>query len=239
MTNPTKPKLNPAPTILVYGTPSGPTLTQASWFRAEDKEAARAAAEALKFSVIELQTDAEKALTAGIHEGVLKSSGRMIVGSVSSEVYRRIEEHGRKGASASDPSKPENAAATTTKPRQNKARTLAPRVRSRQVHLVRAWLRRRPASRRAPPLERPCGSTRGSWPPIGTRSASSRASGSPPSSGSNLANSRSNGSTRRNIRRSRAGPRISPFRIPSSASRASDPRMRPRKLTGAALGRPF
>ena len=104
------------PAILVYGTPSGPALTQASWFRAEDKEAVKAAAEALKFSVIELQTDADKALAAGAHEGVLKGSGRMIVGSVSAEVYRRIEEHVRKGAGAPDPSKPEIAAATTTKP---------------------------------------------------------------------------------------------------------------------------
>ena len=88
------------PAILVYGTPSGPALTQASWFRAEDKEAVKAAAEALKFSVIELQTDADKALAAGAHEGVLKGSGRMIVGSVSSEVYRRIEEHVRKAAGA-------------------------------------------------------------------------------------------------------------------------------------------
>ena len=86
------------PAIIVYGTPSGPALTQASWFRAEDKEAVKAAAEALKFSVIELQTDAEKALTAGVHEGVLKGSGRMIVGSVSSEVYRRIEEHVGQGS---------------------------------------------------------------------------------------------------------------------------------------------
>ena len=104
------------PAILVYGTPSGPALTQASWFRVEDKEAVKAAAEALKFSVIELQTDADKALAAGAHEGVLKGSGRMIVGSVSAEVYRRIEEHVGKGAGASDPSGPDNAAATTTKP---------------------------------------------------------------------------------------------------------------------------
>ena len=116
MTNATQPKPNPVPAILVYGTPSGPALTQASWFRAEDKEAVKAAAEALKFSVIELQTDAEKALTAGVHEGVLKSSGRMIVGSVSSEVYRRIEEHVRKAAGAPDPSQPESATAATTKP---------------------------------------------------------------------------------------------------------------------------
>ena len=40
----------------------------------------------------------------------------MIVGSVSSEVYRRIEEHVRKAASAPDPSKPEIAAAATAKP---------------------------------------------------------------------------------------------------------------------------
>jgi hypothetical protein len=117
MTSPTQSKPNPVPAILVYGTPSGPALTQASWFRAEDKEAVKAAAAALKFSVIELRTDADKALAAGAHEGVLKGSGRMIVGSVSAEVYRRIEEHARKGASAADvPSKPESAASPATKP---------------------------------------------------------------------------------------------------------------------------
>jgi hypothetical protein len=116
MTTATQPKSTPVPAILVYGTPSSPELTQASWFRAEDKEAAKAAAKELKFSVIELQTDTEKALTTGVHEGVLKGSGRMMVGSVSSEVYCRIAEFAGKGASASDPSRPENAAATTTKP---------------------------------------------------------------------------------------------------------------------------
>src|SRR5260370_26706382 len=116
MTNATQPKSNPLPAILVYGTPSGPALTQASWFRAEDKEAVKAAAEALKFSVIELHADVDRALTAGVHEGVLKSSGRMIVGSVSSEVYRRIEEHVRKAAGAPDPSKPESATSPATKP---------------------------------------------------------------------------------------------------------------------------
>jgi hypothetical protein len=109
-------KPTPLPAILVYGTPSGPAMTQASWFRAEDKEAIQAAAAELKFSVIELQTDADRALAAGAHEGVLKGSGRMIVGSVSPEVYRRIEEHVRQGASASGPSKSESAPATTTKP---------------------------------------------------------------------------------------------------------------------------
>jgi len=117
MTTATQPKPTPLlPAILVYGTPSGPALTQASWFRAEDREAVKAAAKELKFSVIELHTDADRALAAGAHEGVLKGSGgRLIVGSVSSEVYRRIEEHVRKGAGAPDPSRPEIAAAATTK----------------------------------------------------------------------------------------------------------------------------
>jgi hypothetical protein len=114
MTNLTQPKPNPVPAILVYGTPSGPAFTQASWFPAEDKEAVKSAAEALKFSVIELHTDAERALAAGAHEGVLKASGRLIIGSVSSEVFRRIEEHARKGLAADTPSQPESAAATTT-----------------------------------------------------------------------------------------------------------------------------
>ncbi len=111
MINPTQPPAKPLPAMLVYGMPSGPALTQASWFRAEDKEAVKAAARELKFSVIELQTDADRDLAAGAHEGVLKDSGRMIVGSVSAEVYRRIEEHVRKGAGASDPSLPVIAAA--------------------------------------------------------------------------------------------------------------------------------
>jgi hypothetical protein len=115
MTSATQPNPNPLPAIIVYGTPSSPELTQASWFRAEDKVAAKAAANELKFSVLELQSDAEKALTAGVHEGVLKGSGRMIIGSVSAEVYRRIEGYVRNEASALDPSRPEIAAATPTK----------------------------------------------------------------------------------------------------------------------------
>jgi hypothetical protein len=125
MTTPTQPKPNPVPAILVYGTPSGPALTQASWFRAEDKEAVKAAAAALKFSVIELRTDADKALAAGAHEGVLKGSGRMIVGSVSAEVYRRIEEHVRKAAGAPDPSQPESATSRATKPEAEQNMNLA------------------------------------------------------------------------------------------------------------------
>ena len=109
----TPPKATPIPAVLVYGTPGGPALTQASWFRAEDKDAVKAAAEALKFSVIELLTDADRALAAGAHEGVLKGSGRMVVGSVTAEVYRRIEDHVRKAAGGPDAPKADSAATTT------------------------------------------------------------------------------------------------------------------------------
>jgi hypothetical protein len=104
-------------------------MTQASWFRAEDQEAVKAAAKELKFAVIELQTDADRALAAGAHEGVLKGSGRMIVGSVSAEVYRRIEEHVRKGAGTSEPSKPNTVTATASEQTTN---TSAPAPVSRE-----------------------------------------------------------------------------------------------------------
>jgi len=109
-------KPNPLAAILVYGCPTSPDLPQASWFRAEDQAAAKAAAAELRFSVIDLANDAEKALAAGVGEGVLKGSGRMIVGSVPPEVYRRIEEYGRGGASAAGSSIPQNAAAAAMKP---------------------------------------------------------------------------------------------------------------------------
>jgi hypothetical protein len=114
--SPTQPKPTPIPAVLIYGTPTSPELTQASWFRAEDKQAAKAAAEALKFSVIDIQSEAEKALTVGVHEGVLKGSGRMIVGSVSKEVYRRIEEYARKGAVAAATADSESIGAAGAKP---------------------------------------------------------------------------------------------------------------------------
>jgi hypothetical protein len=114
--SPTQPKPTPIPAVLIYGTPTSPELTQASWFRAEDKQAAKAAAEALKFSVIDIQSEAEKALTIGVHEGVLKGSGRMIVGSVSTEVYRRIEEYARKGAVADASANEESIGAAGAKP---------------------------------------------------------------------------------------------------------------------------
>jgi hypothetical protein len=115
MMSPTQQKSMPVPAILVYGTPTSPELTQASWFRAEDKQAAKAAAEVVKFSVIDIQTEAEKALTIGVHEGVLKGSGRMIVSSVSSEVYRRIENYVARVAGAEASASPTNSEPASTK----------------------------------------------------------------------------------------------------------------------------
>jgi hypothetical protein len=126
MPDTTQAKPNPLPAILVYGTPTNPAMTQASWFRAEDKEAVKAAAKELKFAVIELQTEADRALAAGAHEGVLKGSGRMIVGSVSAEVYRRIEEHVRKAAGAPDASKPDNTAAAAKPVAEQNMNTTGP-----------------------------------------------------------------------------------------------------------------
>ena len=115
MTSPTQPKATPIPVVLVYGTLTSPELTQASWFRAEDRQAAKAAAKTLKFSVIDIQTEAERALTVGVHEGVWKGSGRMIVASVSSEVYRRIEDSVRKAAGAEASPRPADTEPATTK----------------------------------------------------------------------------------------------------------------------------
>jgi hypothetical protein len=124
MTNPTQPKPNPLPAILVYGTPNGPAMTQASWFRAEDKEAVKANALARKFSVIELHTDADRALAAGAHEGVLKDS-RLVVGSVSKELYRRIEQHAEQNMNTgtADRSSPASAHAASAAPTISKPDT--------------------------------------------------------------------------------------------------------------------
>ena len=65
--------------------------------------------------MIDIQTEAEKALTIGVHEGVLKGSGRMIVGSVSSEVYRRIENYVAQGAGADASPSPANTTPAETK----------------------------------------------------------------------------------------------------------------------------
>ena len=244
MTNPTQPKTNPLPAILVYGTPSGPALTQASWFRAEDKEAVKAAAEALKFSVIELQTDADKALAAGAHEGVLKGSGRMIVGSVSAEVYRRIEEHVRKGSSASDPSKPENAAATRDETRVRTKHEHRRRGCDLAARLPQPRLRRRSPAGQRDRSRNPSGRRKG---PGRLLEREARVRGL-------LARHRQADRTRRIHPRvvrqpgvsgvQEPAPRTSPCRIPSSASRASDARKKRRRSTiiilyGAACGSPL
>src|ERR1700679_959380 len=104
MTKPEQPKPTPIPALLVYGKPTSPDLPQASWFRAEDRQAVTVAAQTLKFSVIDIHSDAERALIVGVHEGVLKGSGRMIVGSVSVEVYKRIEDYARRASKTPTPS---------------------------------------------------------------------------------------------------------------------------------------
>lgn len=94
--NPTKPDRTAA--IIVFGRQHAEGLPQAAWFRREDIQAATASAADMKFSVFALASDAERALAIGVHEGVLKGSGRMIVGAVEADVYRRIEEtHQAKG----------------------------------------------------------------------------------------------------------------------------------------------
>ncbi len=126
MTSPTPTKATPNPALLVYGKPTSPDLPQASWFRAEDIPAAKAAAQSLKFSVLDIQTEAERALTVGVPEGVLKSSGRMIVGSVTPEVYRRIEDYACKVSSGdASPPVPTAAQIAAGKPSQEQPMNLA------------------------------------------------------------------------------------------------------------------
>jgi hypothetical protein len=115
MTASTQTKSIPIPALLVFGKPTSPDLPQASWFRAEDRLTVIAAAQSLNLSVLDLQTDAERALTLGVAEGVPKSCGRMIVGSVTPEVYKRIEEYVVKamGAPASKATNDEAAGGKT------------------------------------------------------------------------------------------------------------------------------
>ena len=98
-------KPNPLATVIVYGRAGGVGLPQASWFKEEDREAASAAAKPLGLSVLELRTDAEKALALDLHEGVLKGSGRVIIGSVTPEIFKRIEDHARNLPKAAPPSR--------------------------------------------------------------------------------------------------------------------------------------
>jgi hypothetical protein len=107
MTNVTPPKPDPKAAIIVYGRQHAEGLPQAAWFRTEDARSATASAAEMKFSVIALTSDAERALAIGVHEGVLKGSGRMIVGAVESDVYRRIEEHARQVKGVEQAPKPD------------------------------------------------------------------------------------------------------------------------------------
>jgi hypothetical protein len=93
MINSSPPKPDPKAAIIVYGRQHAEGLPQAAWFRTENSQAAKGGAVEMKFAVIELKSDIEKALAIGVHEGVLKGSGRMIVGAVEPEVFRRIEEY--------------------------------------------------------------------------------------------------------------------------------------------------
>ena len=86
---------DPSAVLIVYGRDIS-RIPRASWFKVDDQAAAIAAAQQMKLATLELKTDEEKTLAAGIHEGVLKGSGRMIVGSASPEAYGRIEEYARK-----------------------------------------------------------------------------------------------------------------------------------------------
>jgi hypothetical protein len=116
--NQTKP--NPQYVLLVYGKPTSADIPQASWFRVEDRTTVIAAAQSLKFSVLEIRAEGDRALLEGVHEGVLKGTGRIIVGSVTPEVYKRIEEHAakEKGALAVRASK-DTAAGSKLQSEQN------------------------------------------------------------------------------------------------------------------------
>jgi hypothetical protein len=100
MTSSNQPQSNSTFVLLVYGKPTSADLPQASWFRAEDRTTVIAAAQSLKFSVLDIQTDGDRALLDGVHEGVLKGTGRVIVGSVTPEVYKRIEDYAAKAPGA-------------------------------------------------------------------------------------------------------------------------------------------
>jgi hypothetical protein len=136
MTISPQPKSFPTPMLLVYGKPTSPDLPQASWFPAEDRPTVVAAAQSLKFSVLDVRTEAEKALILGVHEGVLKGNSRMIVGSVSSEVYKRIEEFAAKISLApamKESSKTEGGAKSTTEQTKNILETSTSRPTPPQV----------------------------------------------------------------------------------------------------------
>src|SRR5271156_1425964 len=96
MPKPQQPNPVPLPLLLVYGRPTSADTPQASWYRAEDRATVVAAAQGLKLAIIDITTEADRALIVDVHEGVLKGNGRMIVGSVALDVYQRIEQHAAK-----------------------------------------------------------------------------------------------------------------------------------------------
>ena len=121
MTKPEPTKPVPLPALLVYGKPTSADLPQASWFRISDRQAVAAAAHALKLTIIDIAAEEDRALLAGVHEGVLKTGGRLIVGSVTVDVYKRIEEHTAKAsASPAALASSDNAAAPKSATEQNK-----------------------------------------------------------------------------------------------------------------------
>jgi hypothetical protein len=148
----------------------------------------------------------------------------MIVGSVSAEVYRRIQEHVGKGASALDPSQPEIAAARATKPASEQSMNISV---ADAISPGPA-----PASLATPAIDKPDSTTARETLRVGTRVLAAYWNEKREFGGfwvatvkrMEPASTPSNGSTRRNIRPSGAGRRTSPCRIRSSASRASDAR---------------
>ena len=100
MTSSNQPRSTPQFVLLVFGKPTSADLPQASWYRVEDRATVIAAAQSLKLSVLDIQADGDRALLEGVHEGVLKGAGRIIVGSVTPDVYKRIEEYAAKATGA-------------------------------------------------------------------------------------------------------------------------------------------
>jgi len=108
---------DPLAALIVFGRLDGVDLPQAAWFKKEDSQSAEAAAASLKLSVIKLQSPEEKALAVGVSEGSVKSSGRILLGSVAAEVYRRIEVHAAASASNAPAAKEPNLTQPAPAPR--------------------------------------------------------------------------------------------------------------------------
>ena len=92
-------KADPSAALIVYGRLDGVELPQAAWFRKEDSRTVETAAAALKLSTLKVASPEEQALATGISEGAVKSSGRVLLGSVATDIYQRLEERGRAVAS--------------------------------------------------------------------------------------------------------------------------------------------